>query len=60
MGLLIVILPLTAWYLSISFWDTLMLDIGFMLLYLVYGYFYHWLYNVVFPPPTSDFLAKEE
>ena len=53
MGLLIAILPLTAWYLGISVWDALVLDIGFMLFYLVYGYLYHWLYDVVFPPNTA-------
>jgi uncharacterized membrane protein len=54
-GLLIVILPLTAWYLNISLWNALVLDLGFMLFYLIYGYFYHWLYDVVFPPKTASY-----
>ncbi len=52
-GLLIAILPLTAWYLDISLLNALVLDLGFMLFYLVYGYFYHWLYDVVFPTKTA-------
>jgi uncharacterized membrane protein len=52
-GLLIAILPLTAWYLNISLWNALLLDLGFMLFYLVYGYFYHWLYDLVFSPKTA-------
>lgn len=52
-GLLAAILPLTAWYLDISIWHALLLDFGFMLFYLVYGYFYHWGYDIVFPPPAA-------
>lgn len=52
-GLLIAILPLTAWYLQMSLFDALLLDLGFMLFYLVYGYFYHWLYDLVFPPAAA-------
>ncbi|WP_051685986.1 PACE efflux transporter [Rheinheimera texasensis] len=59
MGLLVAILPLTAWYLDISMWNALLLDIGFMLFYLVYGYFYHWLYDVVFPPTKSVLVTAD-
>ena len=52
-GLLLAILPLTAWYLSISLWDALLLDVGFLLFYLLYGYCYHWVYDIVFPPKTA-------
>ena len=48
-GLLVAILPLTAWYLDISLWAALLLDLGFMLFYLIYGYLYHWAYDRVFP-----------
>ena len=53
LGLLAVFLPLTAWYLDISLWQALLLDLGFMLFYLLYGYFYHWAYDVLFPAPAS-------
>ena len=53
LGLLVVFLPLTAWYLAISLWQALLLDLGFMLFYLVYGYAYHWAYDVMFPPATA-------
>ncbi len=48
-GLLILFLPLTAWLLAISLWQALLLDLAFMLFYLVYGYLYHWGYDRVFP-----------
>jgi uncharacterized membrane protein len=56
-GLLLLFLPLTAWLLAISLWQALLLDLAFMLFYLVYGYLYHWGYDRVFPlaasPPTD-------
>lgn len=53
LGLLLAFLPLTAWYLDVSLWQALWLDIGFMLFYLLYGYGYHWAYDWVFPPPAG-------
>ena len=59
-GLLAVFLPLTAWYLAISLWQALLLDLAFMLFYLAYGYGYHWAYDRVFPlpPPAARPCAK--
>jgi uncharacterized membrane protein len=51
-GLLVLFLPLTAWFLQISLWQALLLDLAFMLFYLVYGYIYHWAYDKLFPLPT--------
>ncbi|RVU33258.1 PACE efflux transporter [Rheinheimera riviphila] len=48
-GLLLLFLPLTAWLLAISLWQALLLDLAFMLFYLVYGYLYHWGYDRIFP-----------
>jgi len=48
-GLLLLFLPLTAWFLSVSLWQALLLDLAFMLFYLVYGYLYHWGYDRLFP-----------
>ncbi len=54
LGLLAVFLPLTAWYLAISLWQALLLDLGFMLFYLLYGYLYHWAYDLLFPIPSRQ------
>jgi len=51
-GLLVMFLPLTAWFLAINLWQAFWLDLAFMLFYLVYGYFYHWGYDRLFPLPT--------
>jgi uncharacterized membrane protein len=48
-GLLLAFLFPTAWLLAISLWQAFVLDLGFMLFYLVYGYVYHWGYDRLFP-----------
>ena len=52
-GLLVLFLPLTAWLLAISLWQALLLDLAFMLFYLVYGYLYHWAYDRLFPSSAT-------
>lgn len=50
-GLLVVLLPLIAWYLGITLWQALMMDLSFAGFYLVYAFVYNWLYDLVFPIP---------
>lgn len=51
-GLLLVALPLVAWWLSISLWQALILDLGFVFFYLVYAFVYNLAYDKVFPVPA--------
>jgi uncharacterized membrane protein len=46
-GLVIVSVPLVAWWLNISVLQALILDIGVLLFFLPYTYVYHWGYDVV-------------
>lgn len=46
-GLVIVSVPLVAWWLNISLLQALILDIGVLLFFLPYTYIYHWAYDVV-------------
>ena len=46
-GLVIVSVPLVAWWLNISMLQALILDIGVLLFFLPYTYVYHWGYDVV-------------
>ncbi|MCX7080537.1 MAG: multidrug/biocide efflux PACE transporter [Pseudomonas sp.] len=46
-GLVIVSVPLVAWWLNISLLQALILDIGVLLFFLPYTYAYHWAYDVV-------------
>lgn len=52
-GLLLVLLPFIAWYLGIGVIEALLMDISFAVFYLVYAFVFNWLYDVVFPIPSS-------
>ena len=51
LGLLVVLLPFVAWYLQISLWDALIMDVAFALFYVVYAFVFNWGYDRVFPLP---------
>ncbi|WP_434596093.1 multidrug/biocide efflux PACE transporter [Pseudomonas sp. R4-83] len=46
-GLIVMGVPLIAWWLSVSLWQALLLDIGVLLFFLPYTYVYHWGYDVL-------------
>ncbi|WP_117195254.1 PACE efflux transporter [Rhizobium terrae] len=50
-GLLIVLLPFVAWYLGISLWEALLMDVAFALFYVVYAFVFNWAYDRLFPLP---------
>lgn len=52
-GLLTVALPAMAWWLEISLLEALVLDLGFVLFYLIYAFVYNLLYDRVFPIPVQ-------
>lgn len=57
-GLMLLVLPLAAWWLSITLWQALLIDIGFIVLYVVYAFFYNLAYDKVFPVPNYCASAK--
>ncbi|WP_338522935.1 multidrug/biocide efflux PACE transporter [Pseudomonas batumici] len=46
-GLIVVSVPLVAWWLELSLLTALLLDIGVLLFFLPYTYLYHWAYDAV-------------
>ncbi|NWB50293.1 multidrug/biocide efflux PACE transporter [Pseudomonas gingeri] len=46
-GLVVVSVPLVAWWLDLSLLTALLLDIGVLLFFLPYTYLYHWAYDGV-------------
>ncbi|QFT81604.1 Bacterial Transmembrane Pair family protein [Roseovarius sp. THAF27] len=50
-GLLVVLMPFIAWYLQVSLWQALAMDLSFALFYMVYALGFNWLYDIVFPLP---------
>jgi uncharacterized membrane protein len=51
LGLLVVLLPFIAWYLGVTIWHALVMDISFALFYLVYAFVFNWAYDRIFPLP---------
>ena len=50
-GLLTLMLPAIAWYLQISLWQALVMDIALALFYMGYAFVFNWAYDRVFPLP---------
>lgn len=52
-GMLIAGLFIIAWWLKVSLWEALIMDISFALFFLIYAYLYNWAYDVIFPRPAA-------
>lgn len=52
-GMLIAGLFIIAWWLKVSLWEALIMDISFAVFFLVYAYLYNWAYDVIFPRPEA-------
>ena len=50
-GLTLILVPFVAWYLQIGLLAALLLDISFVLFYLIYTFVFNWAYDLVFPVP---------
>lgn len=48
-GLLVLLAPFIAWYLGVSLWHALAMDVSFALFYMGYAFVFNWAYDVVFP-----------
>lgn len=47
LGLLLVVVPLAAWWLGIGLWEAFVLDIGIALFFLPYSFIFNWVYDHV-------------
>ena len=48
-GLLMLYLPMVAWYLGISIWQAFIMDASLVGFYLFYNFSYNWAYDKIFP-----------
>lgn len=53
LGLLVVTLPLIAIYLGIGLWQALVMDMAFVVFYLIYAFAFNWAYDRIFPLPDT-------
>lgn len=52
-GLLVFLVPLLAWWLSVSWQQALLMDLGLLVFFLVYTFVFNWLFDVVFGLPGA-------
>lgn len=52
-GFLLLSVPAVAWWLDMTLWQALILDIGFALFFMVYALIFNWTYDLIFPVPTD-------
>lgn len=57
-GLLVVLMPITAFLLGVSALDALFVNASFAIFYLVYAFVFNWVYDVIFPIPEASATAK--
>ncbi len=58
-GLLVITLPIIAWWLEMSLWQALVMDISMVLFYLVFAYLYNLAYDRIFPVSVEAVLARD-
>lgn len=52
-GLIFTLVPFFAWWLDISLWQALVLDIGLIVFFLVYTFAFSWVFDRLFGLPAS-------
>ena len=53
-GLIVLLIPMIAWYLGITLWQALVMDIAIVAFYLVYTFFFNVAYDRVYPLPEAQ------
>lgn len=52
-GLVLLLVPLVAWWLSISWWTALVTDLGLFVFFFFYALVFQWAFDRVFDVPVS-------
>jgi uncharacterized membrane protein len=58
-GLLILLLPLIAWWLDISLWQALMADMSLLVFFLIYTFVFNWCFDRIFGLPAAALSPTE-
>lgn len=58
-GLVLMLVPLIAWWLDIGLWQALVADIGLVLFYVVFAFIYNLAYDRVFPVIEEKKIASK-
>ena len=52
-GLVLSMVPFFAWWLEVSLWEAFVMDIGFIIFFLVYTFIFSWCFDRAFGLPAS-------
>lgn len=52
-GLVLMLVPLIAWWLGIGLWEALVMDLALVVFFLVYTFAFNWAFDAVFGLPAS-------
>lgn len=52
-GLTVLLIPLIAWWLDISWWQAVMADVGLLVFFFIYAFVFQWAFDLVFGLPDS-------
>ena len=59
-GLILAVVPMAAWWLDISLWHALVLDIGIALFFLPYTFAFNWLYDNLSDSLRARLVARRQ
>lgn len=52
-GLIVSMVPFFAWWLEVSLWEAFIMDLGFIVFFLIYTFIFAWCFDRVFGLPAS-------
>ena len=52
-GLVAFLVPAFAWWLNVSLWEALLMDLGLVVFFLVYTFVFNWAFDAIFGLPAS-------
>jgi len=52
-GLVVFLVPLMAWWLDVSLWQALVMDLSLVVFFLIYTFVFTWAFDAIFGPPAS-------
>ena len=52
-GLVVLLVPLFAWWFKVSLWQAFLMDVGLLLFFLVYTFAFNWAFDRIFGLPAS-------
>lgn len=58
-GLVAFLVPIFAWWLDVSLWDALAMDLGLVVFFLIYTFVFNWAFDALFGLPASAATAAQ-